>query len=130
MPIYPIKCECGFKGDVVAKVEELARHGGKVLCPECGNPAEQDYSAKKIGASCDGLHGKRRDSVEVGANAHEVPKLRRLFGDSGHCWQNDGSVKFESKTDATKFFRKEASLKKAFKAKNEADNAAKPPSGQ
>lgn len=41
MPLYPIKCGCGFAGDVFAKVGELDSRG-QLLCPECGVMAEQE----------------------------------------------------------------------------------------
>lgn len=120
MPTYPIKCDkCRFTGDVYAKVSELDAKG-RLLCPECGERAEQDYGRKSLGVVGDDLHGKRRNSVESGAMPHEVPELRRLYGDSGKCWQNDGSVKFDSKTDAAKFYRKEQALKRKFAAEKKA----------
>lgn len=129
MPIYPIKCACGFAGDVFAKIAEVKRYKGKVLCPECGDPAEQDYANKSVGFQGNELHGTRQESMDVQAQPHEVGKLRRLYGDIGRCWQPDGTVKFKDKDDAKAFFRKDDEIRRQnreAKAEREAKGIFKP----
>ncbi|MBK8168382.1 MAG: hypothetical protein IPK64_20730 [bacterium] len=122
MPLYPIKCGCGFAGDVFAKVGELDS-GGQLWCPLCGTRAEQDYARKAIGVLRNELHGRRRESIEIAAKPHEVARLRRMYGDSGKCWQDDGSVRFTDKSDAAAFFRKEEEVKKRLREKKAARDA-------
>lgn len=122
MPIYPIKCSCGFAGDIYAKISDLDSKG-RLPCSTCGKRAEQDYSHKTVGVVGDDLHGKRQRSIEAGCNPHEVPEARRLFGAAGHCWQDDGSVRFRSKTDARDFYRAEKRLKDKFKDKGDGNGS-------
>lgn len=116
MPIYPVKCKCGFAGDVFAKVAEMDAEG-RLLCPECGERAEQDYGSKSVGMVGDELRGTRRESVEHGCQPHEVPALRQMYGNAGKCWQDDGSVKFADKSEAKSFFSAEREVRKRMKDK-------------
>lgn len=113
MPIYPIKCACGFAGDVFSKVADLDAKG-RILCPECGRRAEQVWEGRSVAVKGDELHGQARDILDLGCQPHEVPEVRRLFGESGKCWKDDGSVECADKSDAKRLFQKHEELKRQF----------------
>jgi len=111
MPIYPIKCPCGFAGDVFAKVSELDAKG-RIICPECGERAEQVWSGRNVTVHGDEYHGERRSCADGRLAPDEVKRGQKLFGEAGASIQADGRVRFESKTAAKKFYRKEAEIKR------------------
>jgi hypothetical protein len=124
MPIYPIKCRGCFRGDAFSTIAEVVKHGGMVRCPSCGKLAEQDYAAKSVGIARDELHGKRQDCHDFQAQPKEVPTLQRMYGDVGHMWQKDGSVKAKDKSEFKKFVQKDQEIRKKF-ADRKAERAAK-----
>ena len=118
-----MKCNCGFTGDVFAKVADLDAKG-RLPCPECGERAEQDYAAKQVSAHGDEVHGAAQITPEVRCSPEEVATLRKRFGDgTGHCWQDNGRVKFKDKTEARKFFNREQSIKRRAQDKADAKGA-------
>ena len=128
MPLYPVKCACGFAGESMSKVADLV--DGCPLCPECGQRAEQDWSRKGApGIARNEYHGRRRESMEIQAQPHEVQRLRALYGDKGgSCWQQDGSVKFADKDEAKRFFTRDDEIRrKASDAKAERAASGLPP---
>lgn len=112
MPIYPIKCDkCRFSGDVFAKVRDLDDNG-RIMCPECGERAEQVWEGRNVVVHGDEYHGDQRICSDVRLAPDEVEKGRKLFGAAGASINDDGRVRFESKTAAKKFYRKEAEIKR------------------
>jgi len=113
MPNYAIKCDsCKFHGDVFAKVAELDDRG-RVLCPECGERAERDWSQKTVGAggSAIAFNGERQTSMTEGFHPSEVGEARRMFGEShGACIQNDGTVRFKNRDEQRGYMKRKSEV--------------------
>lgn len=106
MPEYPIACECGFHGDVFARVAEL--RDGRCQCPDCGRYAEQDYAAKRIANGNREFHGERGVSLTEGWHADEVEKVHRTMirhgdVDAANMVDREGNVRFRSRQDQQKY---------------------------
>jgi putative FmdB family regulatory protein len=113
MPMYQLKCSgCQFSGEVFAKVTELDSKG-RVLCPECGERAEQDWSKKTVSAGGAALsfHGGRQHSMTEAFHPSEVQEAREMFGErSGACIQNDGTVQFANRADQKAYMKRKAEI--------------------
>lgn len=114
MPMYPIKCGCGFEGDVFQTVAGLVAADSKLACPECSAMCEQNYAAKTIAlhGSCIMFTGVKKESMTEGFHPKEVQRARELMGDDlGGCIQDNGSVHFRDRDQRTKWDQKEAETK-------------------
>lgn len=113
MPVYSLHCQaCNFHGDTFAKVAELDAKG-RVLCPECGQRAEQDWSAKTIapGGAARSFNGERQTSLTEGFHSSEVDEARRMFGEThGGCIQNDGTVRFKNREEQRGYMKRKAEV--------------------
>jgi hypothetical protein len=112
MPIYCLKCKCGFHGDAFAKVVELDEQG-RVLCPECGERAPQDWSNKTIapGGSAVAFAGAKRQSMTEAFHSSEVAEARKLFGETcGACIRDDGTVSFKDRDEQRKYMKRKAEI--------------------
>jgi len=113
VPIYSLRCDgCNFHGDTFAKVSELDAKG-RVLCPECGKRAEQDWSTKTIapGGAAVSFTGQRRQSLTEGFHSSEVDEARRMFGDTyGGCIQSDGTVQFKNRDEQRGYMKRKAEV--------------------
>lgn len=116
MPEFALHCTrptCQHRFDSVHSMS--ARGAQHPRCPKCGAETEVDWQRQGTPrVASDELHGTRRTTIETRCQPHEVRELRQLFGDSGRCWQDDGSVRFEHKSDAAKFYKREAALEGQF----------------
>lgn len=111
MPLYDIRCSCGFAGETFARVSELSTQN-LVPCPKCACFASQDLSGKHVamGGAAKSFHGQRRKSITEGFHSSEVSEARALFGDVGHCIQPDGSVEFNDRAEQRKYMRRKAEV--------------------
>jgi len=113
VPNYAIRCaSCRFSGDVFAKVAELDDQG-RVLCPECGQRAEQDWSQKTIapGGAAISFTGQRRASMTEGFHSSEVSEAREMFGEvHGSCIKDDGTVEFKNRDEQRGYMRRKAEI--------------------
>lgn len=80
--------------------------------PGTGRPCRRAIVAPAIGNK--DLHGKAQILTEMQCQPHEVGTVRKLFGDLGHCWQDDGSVKVKNKGEARKMFQREQQIMGRF----------------
>ncbi len=112
MPIYARVCRaCAVRFETFAKMVE----SNMLRCPRCGGPVATDFAAQGAPRMPDhDLHGTRSESLEFRCQPDEVKELRQTFGKdgAGHAWQDDGSVRFEHRSDAKKFFRKYINIRK------------------
>lgn len=113
MPLYQCSCaSCRFSGEVFAKVAELDDRG-RVLCPECGERADQDWSTKTVGAggAARSFHGGKQVSLMEGFHPSEVAEARQLFGEKhGQCIQNDGTVQFANREEQRGYAKRKAEI--------------------
>lgn len=116
MPIYGRKCtKCVHSFEQFAKMSESQF----IRCPRCGGPVTTDFSVQgppKVPAH--DLHGGRAESMEFSCMPHEVPVLRRMYGESGHAWKDDGRVVFGHKDEPRKFFQRTLEIKREHQEKN------------
>lgn len=118
MPVYPISCsKCHFNGDTFAKVAELDQDG-RVLCPECGERAPQDYSRKQVGSGNREFHGKAQESVTEWFHPAEVAEARQTFGErAGQCIQDNGTVRFKDRAQQREYAKKRNEIERSTQAK-------------
>lgn len=112
MPVYARRCtKCRHTFEDYAAIGK--QH--TIVCKRCKSATEWDVQGQRVSVKADTLVGSREKSVEIRCAPHEVGKLRRMFGEegAGDSWQGDGSVRFRTRSDAKRFFRKHASLKAA-----------------
>jgi len=51
-------------------------------------------------------------------NPSEVPALRRMYGPGvGHCWQDDGTVRFAHRDEGRKFFAADERIRRELSAR-------------
>lgn len=108
MPLYPIACSCGFRGDAFAKVAEL--QDGRVKCPECGVHAEQEYARKTVASGNREFRGDAQESVTEGWHPDEVGRVQREMTadgdhDAANCIRSDGSVWFKNRQEQQRYMR-------------------------
>lgn len=113
MPVYPIVCECGFVGDVVASGNSVDAEG-RVPC-QCGRMARQDYGQKNTGFAIEtkrkpNLPFKKTTSLVHQFSPEDAPGVAELMGSEGSCIQPDGTVEFKAPGEATAFNKKFQSL--------------------
>lgn len=113
MPIYPVKCTCGYVGEAFAKVAEL--EDGKVPCPECGALAEQDYPSKRVFNGNREFRGKVQESITEGWHADEVGKVQREMAangdaDSANCIDAEGNVRFKDRQQQQRYMDAKARI--------------------
>jgi hypothetical protein len=97
---------------VFAKVAELDAQG-RVLCPECGERAAQDWSTKTVGAggAARSFHGGKQVSLMEGFHPSEVAEARQMFGEKhGQCIQNDGTVQFANREEQRGYAKRKAEI--------------------
>jgi putative FmdB family regulatory protein len=113
MPLYQCSCKaCRFSGEVFAKVAELDDKG-RVLCPECGERAAQDWSTKTVGAggAARSFHGGKQVSLMEGFHPTEVAEARQMFGEKhGQCIRDDGSVQFANREEQRGYAKRKAEI--------------------
>jgi putative FmdB family regulatory protein len=111
MPVYARRCtQCRHTFEDFAAIGQQ----DTIVCPRCQSATEWDVQAQRPSVRADTLIGLREKSVEIRCAPHEVGKLRAMFGEEGgDCWQSDGSVRFRTRSDAKRFFKKHKSLKAA-----------------
>lgn len=83
-----------------------------------GRPCRLVIVPPKIGNK--DLHGKAQILQDIMCQPHEVKKVRELYGDLGHVFQDDGSVKVSSKQEARKVFQREKDIMATFADKKAA----------
>jgi hypothetical protein len=93
MPLYPIACKCGFRGDVFERAANVAN----LICPKCLEHAEQDWAAKNIGNGNREFHGHKRESITDWYHPSEVTEARQSLGKSAACVQDNGTVLFANR---------------------------------
>lgn len=125
MPEYPIRCECGYTGDVFAKVADC----GNLTCPKCGNRAEQDWGRKLSTVAMDPIEffGDRAWSRTEGFHSNNVAEARREMGESGRCIDDKGDVWFKDRAEQRRYMDDKANweLRKRDKlAKEQSVNPA------
>lgn len=121
MPDYALKCtQCSHRFEAFHAMKDP-----HPPCPQCAAAAETDFSQARAVPRVHGdtLVGRACRSLEYAAAPHEVGELRRLFGKAGHCWQSDGSVRWNSKSEARDFIHTNESLRRGF-AEQKADPSA------
>lgn len=111
--IYPIKCQCGFAGDVFAKLADM--QDGQILCPGCGRYAEQDYSRKNVASGNREFRGQRQESITEGWSPDEVGKVQREMASNGdtdaaNCIDKEGTVRFKSRSEQQAYMRAKARI--------------------
>jgi putative FmdB family regulatory protein len=111
VPTYSIVCDaCKHAFEAFHKIQEP-----HPPCEKCGAATHTSWAHGKAPAlRGTEFHGKATEAIDVMAQPKEVKELRSLFGGVGHCWQDDGSVKFANPSEARKFYAKEASIKAKF----------------
>jgi hypothetical protein len=115
MPIYPIKCGCGFAGDVFARVMEMDS-AGRILCPECGERAEQQYAQKRVSSGNREFRGDRQESITEGWHPDDVPRVQREMVANGdteaaNCIRpTDGAVLFKNRQQQQAYMRAKARI--------------------
>jgi hypothetical protein len=125
MPIYPIHCKaCHYAGDTYARVRELDAEG-RVLCPECGERAEQEYAEKAVGVGNRTFTGRTKESLLHGFAASEVPAARQAFGrDGAECIMDDGTVKFDDRKQQSKYQKRHDQLMSKDRERKQAKREA------
>jgi len=111
MPLYDIRCKCGYSGETFARVSELSP-SNRVPCPKCASMADQVLIGKTfaLGGAAKSFHGRRRHSITEGFHSTEVGEARQIFGDVGHCIQDDGSVVFSDRAEQQKYMGRKAEV--------------------
>ena len=118
MPLYALTCDgCGHRWDDAHPMR--APHPP---CPQCQQPSRVDWTRQDAPRTvAHDLHGTRMVTPDTQCQPHEVRRLRKLYGDGvGHCWQDDGSVKFRHKDEAKRFYRRDAQIRRMFAEKKAA----------
>lgn len=113
MPNYPIRCECGFTGDVFKTVKDYEACEGVLQCPTCKADNHQCYADKTVAlhGSCIMFHGQKSESLTEGYHPKEVEKARKLMGgDLGACIKKDGTVKFRDRDQRTRWDKRRDEL--------------------
>lgn len=120
MPMYARKCTaCSHTFEAYSRMSEV----DLIECPRCEHATEPDYAAQGPPRIPDHtLVGGRTRCLEIAAAPHEVGTLRRLFGESGagHCWQDDGTVRFQHRDEARRFFTRDEAIRAEFAEKKAA----------
>lgn len=130
--LYPVKCACGFCGDVVAKASEVDDNGC-LACPGCGQRAPQDYAAKTFGMiarespSLDGI--TKQTSMVHQFHPKDAPGIAELMGPEAKYIQTDGTVRFKTRAESRQFNQKWKSLLERAEAKKaqKSENVSKTP---
>lgn len=106
MPLYDITCAaCRFSGECFAKSKELDQHG-RILCPECGERAEQNYAAKRVGVGNPSFVGDKARSRAEGWHPDEVAEVRKILPPgSAACVRDNGKVYFRDRQEQRNYVR-------------------------
>lgn len=113
MPLYMLRCTaCPARLHVFHHMAEP-----HPACPDCGNATDVDFQAQGApSVPATDLHGSRQTLQDTHAQPREVQKLRRMYGERvGACWQDDGSVKVNSPTEARAFYTKDMEIRARFR---------------
>lgn len=105
--IYPLKCKCGFAGDVFARVRDLGPDG-RLACPACGSMAEQNYAEKRVANGNREFRSQTQVSIQEGWHPSEVGKVQRVMvanGDtsSANCIDREGRVRFKDRQQQQRY---------------------------
>lgn len=113
MPTYIKRCTpcaLSFEAFATMKTSHLVR------CPQCDGPTHTDIGAQgPPNVPAHDLHGGRMKCADVRASPHEVPELRRLYGDIGHVWGDDGKPRFTKKDEPLKFYKRDEEIRQRFR---------------
>jgi len=108
MPIYTIqKCQCGYEGDVFAKVADL--NHGRVPCCKCGAYCDQNMSNYAVGVGNRRFHAEVQRSVAEGWTKRTAKKAGELLNSRGHtdaanCIDTStGRVHFKDREEQQKY---------------------------
>ena len=113
--IYPLRCACGFCGEVVAHSSAVA-DDGTLECPMCGGRAAQDYEVKvrtvvssvRTKEVVDGM--TKNTSLVHYFDPRDAKGIAELMGPEGKYIQRDGTVQFKTKKESKAFNQKWKSL--------------------
>lgn len=110
MPIYPIKCDCGHKADVYAKVG--ARH--RIRCTECKKIAAIDFAALTGVTDLNSQYiGSEGVSRQEGFTRRAVPRARKLIGgELSECIKDDGKVVWKNSKQQDRYYKRYREVQK------------------
>lgn len=104
MPLYALVCpNPACKQHFEATAPSASRYEIKSPCCSLA-PCETDYQAQHIGTDI-AVCGEEARSLLDGFNPIEVPKARRIFGDTCRI-ADDGGVSFDSVKQVARYNRK------------------------
>lgn len=109
-------------GKPTGKTVEVFQHmREEALTVHKGKPVRKCVVLNRPRVPAHDLHGTREVCHDIQAQPHEVPKLRQLYAPYGvaHCWQEDGSVRFKTRSEAKKFFAADKALRLKFQHQKE-----------
>lgn len=114
MPMYPIKCRCGFEGDRFAKIDDR----NDIACPKCDQVCDIDWSRMSLATTAKTYVGTTNGlpntlSMTEGFNPKEVAEARSLMGDRfGACIADSGEVHFRDRTERDGYLRRRREVQK------------------
>jgi hypothetical protein len=116
MPLYDITCAaCRFSGECYAKVAELDQ-SGRILCPECGERADQNYATKRVGVGNPAFVGDRARSRTEGWHPSEVAEVRKILPErSAACVRDNGKVYFRDREEQRRYVRDVEAVRAKFR---------------